>query len=298
MKSLEFFQLVALAAITFAPIAHAGDSFAHLREILLKNHVDDGLAPMEQYLAGKATITAAVDAHDPLSCSQLALKKRFPKVFDSYATTTAPGGAVVSLKPMLDDAVLQTGYALLLFQSHGDPLTDGHTVCVGMNDYPKPNAVSYGAGYIMIDPRVIFMIRQVPNYTKAAEYLIYLHEFGHQFQYWTPHYEFNHDVSARRTELAADCVGAGLLMAMWAHPKMNYPFDEAALRSAAATVGDYGSDETHHGTPAERAQAAQAGYAYVKQSLAAFGSSAGLTASSLLQACNNIVNQIKDPLKH
>ena len=278
--------------------AQAGDAMTALRETMLKNKTDSGLMPIQERESNPAAQTGVGSAHDAFWCSQRAVTRNFPKLLADDDGFRGANGPTVLMKPLLDDAVFQLTIMMMMFQNAGDPLVARHTICVGMNDYGAIDAESYPEGYIMIDPRAILLMRQQPNYTKASELHVYLHEFAHQFQFWTPNYEFNLDPTVRRKELAADCVGASLLFLMWARPNADTSLTEASIRSAVEAVGDYAdTDKTHHGTPAERARAARDGYTFAKGYIAAHGSSRSLTSSKLLSSCNSMINQIPDPLK-
>jgi hypothetical protein len=266
-------------------------------EQILAN-LDDGLTPAERYQAHKGFYTSAASAYSPGVCSQKALHDRFPKLLPPTGSVQDTAtGANLDLKPVLDDAVTNLAFLMFAFTAAKDPLVQGHSVCVGLNDFGSANAFSYPHGYIMIDPRIIENIRRLPETSKAGELLIYLHEFAHQLQFWSDD-QFMHETTARHMELAADCVGAGLLFYLWAQPNHDYGLDERSVVNAATSVGDYAYEAGHHGTPAERADAASFGLAYVKRYIDSFGSRDGLTATGILNMCNKHVRENKDPMFH
>lgn len=74
-------------------------------------------------------------------------------------------------------------------RSNGDAIAARRHVCVGMADFsPKgPNARSYPAGYVMVDPRVLAFIQsQHPGSPlRGSENMFLAHEFAHQVQFWS-----------------------------------------------------------------------------------------------------------------
>ena len=204
------------------------------------------------------------------------------------------------------EMTLSLGALLDHLRSNGDEIAARRHVCVGMADFSPqgPNARSYPAGYIMVDPRVLAFIQsQHPeSLLRGSENMFLAHEFAHQVQFWNAPQPFFTDPSVRRLELAADCVAGALerSSAASAWKALGSPASAAngfqsyatrALADQAHFVGDDDvNSEHHHGRPAERLRAVLAGADIIESRLvAAGGSTGGVTGAWLLGQCNAAV---------
>jgi len=194
--------------------------------------------------------------------------------------------------------------ALGLLLRNRDPLAMGHFVCVGLYGFARPNAISYGHGYIAYAPTLLGQ----HGHPEALEFVA-LHELAHQIQAWgfirdaqaraggqvrleAPHTLFSS--TARGKELEADCVaGAFFRLARYYVPPQAWAIQYANVLGAALKLGDTNfQHHDHHGTGSERAAAARAGV-QVAEALLAFRADAGVvTSDALLSRCGDRVTAL------
>lgn len=160
-----------------------------------------------------------------------------------------------------------------------------HPVCVGLYNYGEFNAQSYSTGYILVDPSVVHEMYTFPGRSMLSIDQVYLHEFAHQLQYWNGN-EFENDKTARRTELAADCIGSALLAITWSGLDAEIlKMEGLGMIHSAELVGDDDvNNPDHHGTSKERKRAVEAGLDYVNRTRKTIGLKPWSTR--IIEACN------------
>ena len=74
-------------------------------------------------------------------------------------------------------ATSKLGRAMRRLQENGDSVIGGRHVCVGYALYKSPNAKSYPAGYIVVDPTLLLQLRQASAASDFIDEYIYYHEW-------------------------------------------------------------------------------------------------------------------------
>jgi len=229
---------------------------------------EDGLTPAQRFKQGIHTPGIAF-VTDSNVCSQVAAKRLFPKILqkNQVVTLSEPSRSFsvpekISVSEVLDRAHLELGLLLLHFYGNNDPISKDRSICIGLANFDKPNAVSHEEGYIIADPRILFDVRKRTKFGDFSDRVIFLHEFAHQIQFWSAN-PFGADKTVRRTELAADCMASAFLVLLWAKPGEDHGITEQGLHEVAASIGDFSAEANHHGTPKERGAAATWGTNFI-----------------------------------
>ncbi len=144
-----------------------------------------------------------------------------------------------------------------------DPAVSRRELYVVAADFPAPNAVSHGLGFLAFDPQLFFRILGHEKTNGWSLRAILAHEFAHQLQFWHDEplipSEANGKKTVRDMELQADCVAAAILTLLRQDGLRGGRGDDAvpfeqALQSAFASLGDFElANPGHHGTAWERA---------------------------------------------
>lgn len=162
------------------------------------------------------------------------------------------------------ESTLLTELMRMMQMFSDEPAVNRRELYVVVAEFPTPNAVSMGLGFLVFDPQLFFQIignEQTNGWSIRA---VVAHEFAHQLQYW--HDEplmrrmLNGELYARDKELQADAVGAAMLTRLWNEGlKSDRKEDDAAqpfsqaLSSAFLSLGDFMIAHTdHHGSAYER----------------------------------------------
>jgi hypothetical protein len=233
--------------------------------------------------------------NQPLYCSaSAALEAVGPDILPNNALLTGVGAKDQVPVPFFTGQIQETiNRATGALTKLGDTEIQRRRVCVGIYNWGELNARSYSEGYILVDPIAIREMWSLPNRTMFSDQQVYLHEFAHQLQFWYGN-PFTGDATARRSELAADCVGSALLHLSWRGLGRDFLSVEAlGIVASADRVGD--DDENspnHHGTSAERKQAVVAGKNLIEAHFLLVPSGAGLTGRRILHRCNEMVNHL------
>lgn len=181
--------------------------------------------------------------------------------------------------------------AFSIFTMAGDNRLSGRHVCLGMINYAKgPNAISHPQGYVLFDPRFMFIVAREPGNNAAAVPTVLMHEFAHQLQFWFGD-PFRADKSHRRTELAADCI-AGAIQAMRAaiSPNLNFNAYASGIPASVAKLGDLNFEGVdHHGTDIERNTVAKFGVDAIVAHVTKNKTITGIKVIGIMNACNKFI---------
>lgn len=241
--------------------------------------LDDGLTPKQRYTQGIAE-GFAHNYLDQTKCSQQALTQNFQQPKFIYPNTLLLDFApkLVTADFFIKNIVQTLNKALSELYRNGDSEVTKRRVCAGLYNYGEINARSYIQGYILVDPKVIKMMWNLPNKTSFSDSQVYLHELAHQIQYWHGN-QFAKDSTSRRSELTADCIGSALLWLSWKGLSTEIlSMESLGVVAASESVGDYDiNNPDHHGTPQERIQLSLKGQEFSKQPF--------LTSKKILQLC-------------
>lgn len=249
------------------------------------NGLDDGLTPNQRFQHGIFQ-GFAHNYNDQQKCSQNALNKHFDvsnKIF-SYTSLVNFGNSDVQADGFIQSLLNTLNKALSVLYRNGDSAILNHRICAGLYNFGEVNARSYKEGYILIDPKVIKMMWNLPQRSSFSDSQVYLHELAHQFQYWHGN-RFENDKTSRRTELTADCVGSALLWLSWQGLSEDIlSMESLGVIAASESVGDYDIENPdHHGTPIERMLFSAKGQSLSKIPF--------LTSQKLLKLCESAVSQ-------
>jgi hypothetical protein len=153
-----------------------------------------------------------------------------------------------------------------------DPAVNRREFYVTVAEFPTPNAVSVGLGFLVFDPQLFFQIvghEQTNGWSIRA---VVAHEFAHQLQYW--HDEpllartLDGKLYSRDKELQADAVAAAMLTRLRDEgltsdrkaDDADQPFS-LALAMAFLSLGDFAlAHADHHGTAYERSLMVEYGH--------------------------------------
>lgn len=226
-------------------------------------------SPLERFLAGDRTF-GVFSVHDA-RCDIPTWNATAPRIglagAELLEDSTTIGDTTVSVGAMTGGVVDDLSKILAALAAFGDSDVDGHHVCI----VPAAGvgvALSTGNGYIAFEPAAIIQMNDLIPDAERSMYsstVAFAHELAHQLQYWYGD-PFDGDKSARRTELAADCMGSAFVA-------MTQPdgwiMDEVE-RGAAGALQAYADlkfrSKSHHGTRFDRGHMAHEGLAMVRKS--------------------------------
>lgn len=248
--------------------------------------LDDGRTPKQRFTQGLME-GFAHSYLDEQKCSQRAFNSIFDVKKKIYPFSIL--GDFSQQQPILAKGFISTlldtlNKALSVLYRNGDQDILNHRICTGLYNYGEVNARSYEEGYILVDPKVIKMMWDLPNRSSFSDSQVYLHELAHQFQYWHGN-QFQDDKTSRRTELAADCVGSALLWLSWQGLSQDIlSMESLGVIAASESVGDFDmTNPDHHGTPIERMKASLKGQEISKTLF--------LTSKKLLRLCESAISR-------
>jgi hypothetical protein len=245
-------------------------------------------SPQEKYNGG-IFLTGAYPINQIPQCSPDAVLRIVgPKLLTENSPLrfangqTAPVGSYSKLLAADLNKIMQ-----ILVRAGDTDLLKRH-VCVGAYDYGfVVNAISYSAGFILFDPKIVkHMYEELEGRSMYSLKQVLYHELAHQFQYWYKS-EFFNDNNARRLELTADCVGAALAaLEIEGLSEDIYKISADGIVNAVSSLGDFEAhSKNHHGTPIERAKAANFGISFIKGRIQFLTLKNELNAKNILKNC-------------
>lgn len=247
-----------------------------------------GTSPLERWLAGDRTF--GVFAIDDARCDAAAWPVTAAAIglggAEIQPRARALGG-VATVGSMTDGVVTDLAAIFTALRDFGDSDIDGHHVCI----VPSSNvgvALSTGSGFIAFVPDAIIAMNDLIPDSERTMYsatVAFAHELAHQLQFWYGD-PFSGDKTARRTELAADCMGTAFVA--MTHPD-GWIRDEVE-KGAAGALQAYAdlkfASKSHHGTRVDRGHMAHEGIALVA---AAQGGGAALGVGPIKLGCEQAV---------
>ena len=225
-----------------------------------------GTSPTERWLAGQRTF-GVFSIHDAAHCDAAAWPVTATALGLDGSVVLDPStslGGAATVGSMTGGVVADLGRIATLLRGFEDSDIGEHHLCV----VPATGvgvAVSTGTGFIAFVPSAIIeMNERIPDAERSmySSTVAFAHELAHQFQFWYGD-PFRDDKSARRTELAADCMGSAFVA--MTQPS-GWIMDEVE-RGAAGALQAFADLEfrskQHHGTRADRGRMAHEGIAMV-----------------------------------
>ncbi len=180
---------------------------------------------------------------------------------------TGVGTAKVTVGGMTDGVVADLTPILTALRDAGGTDIDGHHVCI-VPAMGVGVALSTSNGFIAFEPAAILEVNDLVPDAERSMYsvvVIFAHELAHQLQFWYGD-PFEGDKSMRRTELAADCMGATLVAMTQPDGWIMAEVERGVVGGLQAYADVKFRSVMHHGTRVDRGRLAHAGIGLVATS--------------------------------
>ena len=249
-----------------------------------------GRSPAEKFAAGEL-VFGVYTIHDAARCelaswdaTAAALGLDGTQVLDRELTI---GDTGVAVGAMADGVVDDLTPIMTALRDAGGSDIDGHHVCV----VPATEvgvALSTSNGFIAFEPAAIIQINELVPDAERSMYsvvVVFAHEFAHQLQFWYGN-PFAGDKSMRRTELAADCMGAAFVAMTQPSGWIMDQVHKGVVGALQAYADLKFRSVMHHGTRVDRGHMAHEGIALVA---AAQGGGAALGVGPIKLGCEQAV---------